>query len=759
MTTIGYATLAIIPSLKGVSEAITKQIGDKPFEVTVEPTVDKRAAEKVGKSTGEAVTKAAKDEIKKGDLGRTVNDSITDSVKRGSPGKDLAKVIVDGVADGAKSELRKGGRGGLSEVFVDGLADGVKQGIDSGAGGKIADAITGGIKSQNLGGKIKDAVLPGITQIGTDIKGSAATWAGGIAAALKSGDIEGATNDIATTVLNTTDLIAGIGDTFGLQTEGVRSFADSAVSNISKVSGNVQSVIDTINLIPGASDLAEKGMSKAFEKIGPKLSSSLSSAGLVGGAAGWALPITMSVVGVVGVVEALKNFEANWGTPELNEKLKDSPAVRRFGKQVLPQIDPSKMSPEEQRDWLSKALKGQGHSAGGYTGAFPIDKIAGVVHGDEHVIKATSRRSIENAFPGLLDYMNNTGRLPGYENGGLVDAAKRFAISLDPAKYLMGGFSPTAIDCSGFVSAVANVATGRPPFQSRMSTVTEGSWLKSLGFQSGRGKSGDLRVGWWDKGGGANGHTAGTFPDGTNFESNGSQGVVIGGKTGADSGQFTQHAFLPVSKVSGSDILAGLGVDTAGSSAAPEAASSSRTAPASSGGGGITGGSVPSSLSGLSTFGLNGLGVTTKVNEDSPERKFDIGGAAGSAISGQVSSALGVLGVPDSPGWLQGISKFVSGISVSDSSGKKIFDGSNLFGGGGGQGVGNLFGGAAPAAATPTVRGAAPVPDTTHGGTGAQPGNSGPVFQTNISAFDTTDAINLWERKKNEIVAAKTSRY
>jgi phage-related protein len=67
-----------------------------------------------------------------------------------------------------------------------------------------------------------------------------------------------------------------------------------------------------------------------------------------------------------------------------------------------------------------KNLKGL--SGGGYTGAIPIDQVAGVVHGDEHVIKAPSRRRIENAYPGLLDFMNNNGRLPvpGYEGGGLV---------------------------------------------------------------------------------------------------------------------------------------------------------------------------------------------------------------------------------------------------------------------------------------------------------------------------------------------------
>ena len=93
-----------------------------------------------------------------------------------------------------------------------------------------------------------------------------------------------------------------------------------------------------------------------------------------------------------------------------------------------------------------KSLKGL--SGGGYTGAMATDQIAGVVHGDEHVIKSTSRRRIENAYPGLLDFMNQNGRLPlpGYAEGGLVAGtaqlrkliSDRFGIS-DIGGYRPGG--------------------------------------------------------------------------------------------------------------------------------------------------------------------------------------------------------------------------------------------------------------------------------------------------------------------------------
>lgn len=134
-------------------------------------------------------------------------------------------------------------------------------------------------------------------------------------------------------------------------------------------------------------------------------------------------------------------------------------------------------------------------------------------------------------------------------DGGIVNAkdlasSMSWAQSMDPATYLMGGFSANAIDCSGAVSGAVNEAVGLPAFDSRMSTVTEGSWLQAKGATLGRGGPGTLRIGWWDEGGGANGHTALTYPDGTNFESNGSEGVVVGGATGADDPSFTNHAYF-----------------------------------------------------------------------------------------------------------------------------------------------------------------------------------------------------------------------
>lgn len=61
-----------------------------------------------------------------------------------------------------------------------------------------------------------------------------------------------------------------------------------------------------------------------------------------------------------------------------------------------------------------------GWKDGGYTGNLPASTVAGVVHGDEFVTRSPARRKLEASMPGALDYMNRTGRWPGYKGGGRV---------------------------------------------------------------------------------------------------------------------------------------------------------------------------------------------------------------------------------------------------------------------------------------------------------------------------------------------------
>lgn len=779
MTTIGTAVLQIIPSLRGVTEAIESQIDGKAVdiqikpkvdqrateaaakqaretvekqttEVKVQPKVDKRAAERAGKTAGEAVTKGA-----------------TDAVEQSSTGKDIAKVLVDGIADGVKDELRGGP---LVDEFVDGLADGVKQGIDQGGVSKtIITSINDGLKSGNLTGSIKDAVLPGIRGIGTDLQLGARDWAAGIAGSLRSGDIQGATDEIGNTVRSTTDVIANIGETFGLQLGGVREFGEQAATSLSGVAGDVQGVVDTaLNLKGTFNDVGNILETVLPGKAGKGAASITKALSAIAWPAAllWLMNQTDDSVNTelekrgLPVAPTDRSRSGNAALPLLpgdplgiNKKPPAIPKGGPFGTGNGPHgrgpvKDPTGglLSPGaapsaggNANDLLEKLIPGR--SSGGYTGNLPVDQVAGVVHGKEYVLKAISQERIENDHPGLLDHMNATGKLPGYAGGGLVAGTselrkiigQRFGISN------IGGYRPGG---DGFNEH----STGRALDVMVGSNRAKGDAVKD--FALANASAIDLKWVIWRQhlyypGGGGydmedRGNPTQNHMDHVHiFSGTG----IANGLRGALKGQQTQQQ-RPTT-AAGPGVIDPASTDATGASVAD-------VAPATSEGSDPGGFSVPSSLSGLSTFWLDKLGVTTstQIGSGSQERTFDIGSAVSSAVGGQVSSALGVFGVGDSPGWLQGISKFVGGISVSDKNGKKVFDGGNI--GGTFGDAGSLFGGAAP---TPPPAPAALPGGAVHGGQAG--GAPGPVFNTTISAFDTTDAVTMWDRKKNEIVASK----
>lgn len=74
-----------------------------------------------------------------------------------------------------------------------------------------------------------------------------------------------------------------------------------------------------------------------------------------------------------------------------------------------------------------------GFRSGGYTGNLGYGTIAGVVHGNEHVIRAESRRAIEMRAPGLLESLNRYGAAAlekfGYRSGGRVNPTKNMSLT------------------------------------------------------------------------------------------------------------------------------------------------------------------------------------------------------------------------------------------------------------------------------------------------------------------------------------------
>ena len=487
-------------------------------------------------------------------------------------------------------------------------------------------------------------------------------------------------------------------------------------------------------------------------------------------------------------------------------------------------------------------------SGGGYTGSVPVDQIAGVVHGDEHVIKAPSRRSIENAYPGLLDFMNNNGRLPipGYAEGGLVAGTdelrkvigQKFGISN------IGGYRPGG---DGFNEH----STGRALDVMVGNDKSQGDAVKD--FALANADAIDLKWAIWQQrlwypGGGSKKMEDRGSPTDNHMDhvhifsgagiANGLRGALKAGNTTQQGGQSvpdwdaiaqaesggnwstntgngfygglqfkqsTWDAYKPKGAPSRADLATkeqqiaaaeatyaaqGAGAwpntfATKGASATPAAdmpgaidpASSDQTAngqfsdaslapmPGAAAADG-SGESIPSSFSDMSKFGLgslgSGIGKTTSGKDLSEITK-----AAGTAVSGQVSSALGVFGVGDSPGWLKAGTQLISGLKVGGSdrsangqlSGKSdgsIFNGANPLGSFGSAGAS-----AAPLSASPTPTSVL-APDSPHGGRAGQAaGPAAPTTVNNwtINARDTEDSFIKANRFEREKAAAKLNRY
>ena len=144
-----------------------------------------------------------------------------------------------------------------------------------------------------------------------------------------------------------------------------------------------------------------------------------------------------------------------------------------------------------------------------------------------------------------------------FANGGITSKdLRRFAEgarvkgyqasrSLEGAPYVFGGSNWG--DCSGTASAFAALASGLNPFPRKFATMDEAAWLSSHGFHRGRGKKGDLRIGF-KNGGPGGGHTASTLPDGTNVEMGGGRGngQIGGPAAGAWDSYFNEFFYKTI---------------------------------------------------------------------------------------------------------------------------------------------------------------------------------------------------------------------
>lgn len=251
--------------------------------------------------------------------------------------------------------------------------------------------------------------------------------------------------------------------------------------------------------------------------------------------------------------------------------------------------------------------------------------------------------------------------IPRFADGGFrtADEVNRFPREngLEGSPYVWAGVHWG--DCSAAQSGVARYAVGLNPWGGRGSTAGFASYLPQLGFQLGRGSSGDLRIGWYN-GGPGGGHTAGTLPDGTNIEMGGARGngQVGGAAAGADDPQFTDHAFLRMAQP-----WSDPGNDDGGWVQRPDG-TWVQLPPGAGYQYGANGGGA-SSGSGTSTFGTG----------NSISGRF--GSAIGAFFEGQLADVFTTLNVNDQPGWLQAIVEYENaqnrgGDGSSTSSGPKL---------------------------------------------------------------------------------------
>lgn len=121
-----------------------------------------------------------------------------------------------------------------------------------------------------------------------------------------------------------------------------------------------------------------------------------------------------------------------------------------------------------------------------------------------------------------------SGAIPGFEGGGAIGAID-YAYNNAGKAYQFGPF-----DCSMYMSQIYARMSGQPPGR----YFTTDSDFEALGFKKGY-KPGALNIGT-NGGSGANGHMAGTLPNGVNVENSGSAGSMYGaGAKGAN--DFSQQ--------------------------------------------------------------------------------------------------------------------------------------------------------------------------------------------------------------------------
>lgn len=634
--------VTLVVDTKSAEKRIEDMFDAADKRSTVEVKVDKEAARKSGEEAGRAIDQGAKDATKDTgkDVGAQIDRGTKDGTKTtgtevgtkvgkdaGDAGRSSAKTsgqqIAEALGGELGSRLNDWARSKFPRVFAN--TDAVSRTIGSAGARAAVDFGT------RFGARVKAAINgPGVKAAAVAAGG---TISMGIATAA-SQNFEPVVSALSEIGSRASQLQGQLGDTF------VGSAVGAFATGVGKVGTAMQAVQDVTGQV--------NGVVSAFTGVQQTLM------GVTKTATGvqwlWNVALTANPIGiVVAAIAALvaglvlfftktetgrKIWETTWGFIKTSVSTVWDVVKGTFDKVMtfitgLPDKiknvgtfmwDGLKLGLKTVLNWISNAWNGFASAfsftipdwvpvVGGkkwelphmptFAGGGPIsgagtgtsDSIITRVSNGEFIVNAAATRANLH----LLEIIN-AGKLGGFAEGGLVGSGASplnlYAQSMVGRKYTMS--SPRA-DCSSSMSELANVATGRAPRSSLMTTVNEGSWLQSRGFILGRGGPGTFRIGWFDHGGGANGHTAGTLPDGTNVESSGSTGMFTMGAAarGADSPMFDQHAYLPMSPqgqpMGGDGASLGGGGSSGGSSGGGFGGGFGGGSGGSSGGGGSTG--------------------------------------------------------------------------------------------------------------------------------------------------------------------------
>lgn len=173
--------------------------------------------------------------------------------------------------------------------------------------------------------------------------------------------------------------------------------------------------------------------------------------------------------------------------------------------------------------------------------------IRGIIPGDGLPMETFAVGMVDKIADTVKSWVKDNDVAPDVA-GGSVAGALTWAKAQAGKPYLWGGVGPTGFDCSGFMGAIQNVIMGTKPNRRVWATGAFGGGVAPSGWKY--HEKAPFMVGVTNSG---VGHTAGTL-NGTNVESRGGTGVVIGSKArGYNNSLFNSwYGFMPSKSAGGS---------------------------------------------------------------------------------------------------------------------------------------------------------------------------------------------------------------